>query len=683
MAMNEPTRYGKFLLLEKLATGGMAQLYRAKLVGLEGFEKIIAIKQILPHLSTEKGLVDAFIDEAKLAALLNHQNIVQIYDFGKIEDSYFISMEYLFGKDLRGIAAKARERGMPLGLENTLYIASRICAGLDYAHKLSDFQGKALNIIHRDISPPNIFITYEGEVKIVDFGIAKAASQSTITQVGMIKGKVAYMSPEQASGNPIDHRSDIFSAGILLYEMLSGKRLFHGDTMQILAKVRRAEFDPPEAAVPGLPIALYEVLHQALAREPRDRYQTSGEMLADLEECVGKLSLRPSADSLGGYMKRLFAEEIVVEGEAMREVAAACPAQPSIAATRAGPPSEPAGIGASRGAVGSAQAVAGFAWRFNFKWLAVLGTLLVLGTTGYIIRPKIVALLAGWTEKRWDASEVQRLVEEALRNKGLDLVVTVSPDRVATLAGTVRDENQLDEAVRLAKLPGVKEVQPNITVAPAPPDSEEIQRVVERRLRENGLSLNVTVSRDGVVTLGGTVANRQQEKEAVALARVLPGAKAVQTRITVVPPSPDSEEIQKVVERRLRENGFKDLKVAISADRVVRLSGTLPDEQQRDEAIRLARLVPDVRAVQPKITVVSPLPAPAAIQQQVERRLRENGFSLRVEVNPNRIVTLAGVVESEDKSDLAKSIAAGISGVTQVKDMIIIAPPIGGPTKIR
>ena len=318
MPMTDPTRYGKYLLLEKLATGGMAQLYRAKHLGAQGFEKIIAIKQILPHLTAEKELVDAFIDEAKLAALLNHQNIVQIYDFGKIEDSYFISMEYLFGKDLRAIAGKARDRGMPLGLQNALYIASRICAGLDYAHKLKDFHEKPLNIIHRDISPQNIFITYEGEVKILDFGIAKAASQSTITQMGMIKGKVAYMSPEQAAGNPIDHRSDIFSAGILLYEMLSGKKMFQGDTMQILAKVRRAEFDPPEAAIPAMPITLYRVLHQALAKDPSDRYQTCGEMLADLEECMVGLEIQASGRALGAYMKELFAKEIADEREAMR-----------------------------------------------------------------------------------------------------------------------------------------------------------------------------------------------------------------------------------------------------------------------------------------------------------------------------------------------------------------------------
>ncbi len=256
----QPARFGKYILVEKLATGGMAQLYRAKILGVQGFEKLIAIKMILPHLAKEHELVSSFIDEAKLAALLNHQNIVQIYDFGSMEDSYFISMEYLFGKDLRGIATKSKEKNLPVSLEHALYIMSRVCSGLDYAHKLKDFQGKPLNIIHRDISPQNIFVTYEGDVKILDFGIAKAASQSTITQYGMIKGKVAYMSPEQAAGKFIDRRSDIFSAGILLYELVTGNRMFTGDsTMQILAKVREAEFDPPESVTPGLPAKVFTI----------------------------------------------------------------------------------------------------------------------------------------------------------------------------------------------------------------------------------------------------------------------------------------------------------------------------------------------------------------------------------------------------------------------------------------
>jgi serine/threonine protein kinase/cytochrome c-type biogenesis protein CcmH/NrfG len=321
--MNEfqPVRFGKYILLERLATGGMAQLYRAKIIGIQGFEKLIAIKMILPHLAKEKELVASFIDEAKLAALLNHGNIVQIYDFGSMEDSYFISMEFLFGKDLRAIAAKAKERNLPLSLEHTLYIISRACSGLDYAHKLKDFQGKPLSIIHRDISPQNIFVTYEGDVKLLDFGIAKAASQSTITQYGMIKGKVAYMSPEQAAGKFIDQRSDIFSAGILLYEMVTGSRMFTGDsTMQILAKVREAEFDPPDAVAPGLHQKVYKILNRASAKEREERYQSSGEMLGDLEECLAELSLRPTAGGLAQYMKDLFQDEIAAEDQVIREV---------------------------------------------------------------------------------------------------------------------------------------------------------------------------------------------------------------------------------------------------------------------------------------------------------------------------------------------------------------------------
>ena len=310
-----PRRFGKYLLLESIATGGVAQLFLGKITGLQGFEKLVAIKMILPHLSGEKDLVKAFIDEAKLAALLSHPNIVQIYDFGLMEDSYFIAMEYLFGKDLRHIFQKAREKEAPLSLEHALYITARICSGLGYAHKLTDLQGKPLHLIHRDISPQNILITYGGEVKIVDFGIAKAAGQSSTTQHGSIKGKVAYMSPEQASGEIIDQRSDIFSTGILLYEMLTQKRMFTGDTMEILDKVRKRDFEPPEKAMENLPPELYKILDRALAKDVNQRYQFCGEMQGAVEECMYDLSLRPDAQALGEYMKKLFGQEMEAEGE--------------------------------------------------------------------------------------------------------------------------------------------------------------------------------------------------------------------------------------------------------------------------------------------------------------------------------------------------------------------------------
>lgn len=321
MTTFEPAKFGKYLLLDRIAVGGMAELYRAMMMGAEGFEKLIAIKKLLSHLTVQENLVNAFVEEAKLAALLQHQNIVQIYDFGSVDGDYFIAMEHLFGKDLRLIMDKSEEKGRPLSLEYVLYISSRVCEGLDYAHHLKDLEGNPLRIIHRDISPPNIFITYDGEVKIVDFGIAKAASQNTETVEGVIKGKVSYMSPEQAGGGSIDQRSDIFSTGILLYEMLTGKRMFEGEPLQILPKVCEAEFEPLDQLVKDLPPEIYDILHRALAKDRDKRYQSSGEMLSDLEECMHENHFRPTARGLAQYMKTLFEEEIATEEGTLRVTA--------------------------------------------------------------------------------------------------------------------------------------------------------------------------------------------------------------------------------------------------------------------------------------------------------------------------------------------------------------------------
>ena len=313
MTVFQPIQFGKYQLLDKIATGGMAELFRAKLTGAQGFEKLIAIKKILPNLSEEESLVTSFIDEAKLAALLHHENIVQIYDFGDMDNEYFIAMEFLFGKDLRTIRKTAKKRDLPLGMENILYIVSRICAGLDYSHNLKDLQGQPLNIIHRDINPQNVLVTYEGQVKIIDYGIAKAASHNNKTRENLIKGKLAYMSPEQANGQTIDHRSDIFSTGIILYELLAVRRMFEGETMHVLSLVRDAHYDPPEEVIPDLPAKLNQILSRALAKDPDQRYQSASEMLADLEEFAFELSLRPNARSFAQYMKELFEEEFAEE----------------------------------------------------------------------------------------------------------------------------------------------------------------------------------------------------------------------------------------------------------------------------------------------------------------------------------------------------------------------------------
>jgi serine/threonine protein kinase len=305
-----PIRFGKYLLLEKIATGGMAELFRAMIAGDQGFEKLVAIKRILPHLTDQQEFIHAFIDEAKLAALLQHPNIVQVYDFGSIQGSYFISMEHLFGQDLHSIMARSKERHCPLEFHHAIAIVSRICEGLDYAHKLKDLQGQPLHLIHRDINPVNILITYEGEVKIVDFGIAKATGKNTKTREGLIKGKISYMSPEQASGNPVDHRSDIFSTGIILYEMLTAEPMYQGEDLEILAQVQEARFEPPENLNPDLPPELCRVLCHALKKDPASRYQSASELLTDLENCGCSISPRLATRSIAQLMNRLFSTEI-------------------------------------------------------------------------------------------------------------------------------------------------------------------------------------------------------------------------------------------------------------------------------------------------------------------------------------------------------------------------------------
>ena len=314
MRSNLPKRFGKYLVLDRIAVGGMGEVYKCKIIGDEGFEKLAVLKRTLPHLDVEEEVVKSFIEEAKLSALLQHPNIVQIYDFGTIDGAYFIAMEHLLGKDLNAVNEKAQEKHMTISLENILYIVSQICAGLDYAHKLNDSNGQKLNIIHRDISPQNIFITYEGEVKIIDFGIAKAACKSRGTRVGIIKGKAGYMSPEQAEGKVVDHRTDIFSTGILLYELVTGKPMFPGSFFQILAKMRDAEFEPPERITEDLPPRVYAILHRALAKEPSRRYQSASAMLADLEDCIHELSFRPSARKLSAYVKELLKDELESNG---------------------------------------------------------------------------------------------------------------------------------------------------------------------------------------------------------------------------------------------------------------------------------------------------------------------------------------------------------------------------------
>ncbi|HMC20486.1 MAG TPA: protein kinase, partial [Thermoanaerobaculia bacterium] len=240
------TRFGQYVLLEKIATGGMAEVWKARMRGVEGFQKIVAIKKILPHLSDNREFIDMFIDEAKLAAQLNHNNIIHIYDLGKIQNSYYIAMEFVDGYDLKTILKRAEERVHPVTIELALFVASKIAAALDYAHRKRDFENRDIGLVHRDVSPQNVLISQEGDIKLCDFGIAKAASKASHTQAGALKGKLQYMSPEQAWGKAIDKRSDIFALGTVLFEMLTARKLFTGENeISILEQVREARVEAP------------------------------------------------------------------------------------------------------------------------------------------------------------------------------------------------------------------------------------------------------------------------------------------------------------------------------------------------------------------------------------------------------------------------------------------------------
>jgi TonB family protein len=302
------TRFGQYVLLEKIATGGMAEVWKARMRGVEGFQKIVAIKKILPHLSDNQDFIGMFIDEAKLAAQLNHNNIIHIYDLGKIQNSYYIAMEYIDGFDLKTILKLAQERDQPLTIELALFMATKIAAALDYAHRKRDFENRDLGLVHRDVSPQNVLISQEGDIKLCDFGIAKAASKASTTQAGALKGKLQYMSPEQAWGRTIDRRSDIFALATVLFEMLTGRKLFTGENeMSILEQVREARVEPPSKYNEEITPEIDRIVLKALEKEPANRYQTAAEVARDLDSVLYEFKPTPTSADLAIFMHRLDA----------------------------------------------------------------------------------------------------------------------------------------------------------------------------------------------------------------------------------------------------------------------------------------------------------------------------------------------------------------------------------------
>jgi serine/threonine-protein kinase len=285
----------------------MAELYLARTDGMLGFQKLVALKRILPELSCDEDFARMFCEEARLAATLQHPNIAQVFDIGQDGAHYFFTMEYVRGADLRGIFKAAQRHGLPLPLEAALTIATGVCAGLHHAHEKIDGKGRPLEIVHRDVSPANVLVTYDGCVKIVDFGIAKASVRHDHTPAGKIKGKLAYMSPEQCQGQPIDRRSDVFAVGILLFELTTGTPLFRADTdWGIFKKIVFEDVPRPSWRSARYPKALEAIVMKALANKPQERYATAQELQCALEELAREQRIPISNVVLSRFMQRLF-----------------------------------------------------------------------------------------------------------------------------------------------------------------------------------------------------------------------------------------------------------------------------------------------------------------------------------------------------------------------------------------
>jgi serine/threonine protein kinase len=303
----------RYRVIERIAAGGMAEVYRAESAGLEGFKKKVAIKRVLPHLAEKREFIGMFLDEARLSAHLNHSNVVQVFDIGQGDNTYFIVMEMVEGADLKAIAEYHRAHGTIFPVEEACLICVRICEGLAYAHELPGEDGSALGIVHRDMSPPNVLITRYGEVKIADFGLAKANSQLEQSQPGVIKGKFGYLSPEAAHGREVDARTDIFAVGIILWELLAGRRLFLGKTdLETVKAVQRADVPDIRQFNPHVPPSVQAVLGKLLAGDPNRRYTTAREAGHDLNQVLFGL---PRAVSSFDISKLV----IPVQDQALRE----------------------------------------------------------------------------------------------------------------------------------------------------------------------------------------------------------------------------------------------------------------------------------------------------------------------------------------------------------------------------
>lgn len=281
--MSHPAKIGRYHVIGRIASGGMAELFLAKVLGPGGFERPVVIKRVLPHLVNEREFRDMFLDEARIVAAIHHRNVVQVHELGREDDELYLVMEYLAGESVRSLSKRAATRQMPLDLSLCAHIIAEACAGLHAAHEFTGPGGKPLHVVHRDVCPNNLFVSYDGTVKVVDFGIAQAVDRYTLTEAGQVKGKAAYMSPEQCLRRPVDRRTDVFALGVVLYELSTGHRLFGGALeSRILSCLQGEEVQPPSSVVPGYPPELERICMRALRFDLDERYASAEEMRVEL-----------------------------------------------------------------------------------------------------------------------------------------------------------------------------------------------------------------------------------------------------------------------------------------------------------------------------------------------------------------------------------------------------------------
>ena len=308
-----PQAFGKYQLLKKLATGGMAEVWLARQMGIEGFQKNLVVKRILPHLAEDREFVEMFRNEALIAARFNHPNIAQVYEFGEANGTYYIAMEFIHGEDLGRVMRKAASTGQWVARPLAIRIVAAACEGLHYAHSRTDDAGRPLRVVHRDISPQNILISFDGSVKLVDFGIAKAADQASLTKSGAIKGKFAYMAPEQAAGKPLDARADIFAIGLVLYELLTGHRPLKRDSeLATLQAAMECAINAP-SQVADVPEDMDPVVMRAIAKNADDRYRDARQFQMALEEILVGQRWVAGSVQISELMETLFADRLAEE----------------------------------------------------------------------------------------------------------------------------------------------------------------------------------------------------------------------------------------------------------------------------------------------------------------------------------------------------------------------------------